>query len=106
MPCELSGPGVRKPSSAPSVIRAAPVASSRLRPNRSPTTPKLSSSSVIGTKKASEIQVSWVEVVPRSCWNIPLRTAGIDSPICATATAKAADTSVPVLSRGRSSSLL
>jgi hypothetical protein len=36
--------------------------SSRLPPNRSPSTPKVSSSSVTGTRKASETQVSWADV--------------------------------------------
>ena len=72
------------------------MSSSRLRPNRSPSTPKVSSNSVTGTRKASEIQVSCDELVPRSCWNSPLRTAGMASATCPTHTASAAATSVPV----------
>ena len=90
--------GVKNPMSPPTIISAAPMASSRLRPNRSPTTPKESSSSVTGTRKASEIHVSWVEDVPRSWLMKPLMTAGIDRPIWATATAPAAANKVPRLS--------
>ncbi len=75
------------------------MASNRLRPNRSPTTPKLSSSKVTGTRKASETQVSWVEVVARSWLIEPLITAGMDRPIWATATAAAAASRVPPVSR-------
>src|SRR5581483_1152573 len=62
--------------------------------------PKVSSSSVTGTRKASEIQVSWDDVVPRSSWNRPLRTAGMASATCATQTASAAAASVPRVRRG------
>ena len=58
--------GVRNPMSPPTAISPAPMASSRFRPKRSPPTPKLSSKMVTGTRKASETQVSWVELVPRS----------------------------------------
>ena len=61
--------------------------SSRLRPNRSPITPNVSSSRLTGTRNASEIQVSWEDEVPRSCWNRPLSTAGMASPIWPTHTA-------------------
>jgi hypothetical protein len=49
----------------------------------------------IGTRNASEIQVSCEDVVPRSCWNRPFSTAGIASATCAMHTASAAATSVP-----------
>src|SRR6184192_4380087 len=87
--------GVKKPSSPPTAISAAPAASSRLRPKRSPTTPNDSSSSVTGTRNASEIQVSVVDVVCRSWLMKPLMTAGMDRPIWAMATAAAAATRVP-----------
>ena len=72
--------------------------SSRLRPNRSPSTPNVSSSNVTGTRKASEIQVSWEEEVPRSFWNRPCSTAGMASASWATPTDKAAANSVPRVS--------
>ncbi len=58
--------GVKKPSRPPMITRPEPMASSRLRPNRSPTTPKESSNRVTGTRKASETQVSVVDESPRS----------------------------------------
>ena len=93
--------GVKNPIRPPRTISAAPMASSRLRPNRSPTTPKDSSSSVTGTRKASDTQVSCVEDGPRSWLMKPLMTAGIDRPIWATATAPAAANRVPRLSLER-----
>ncbi len=68
-------------------ISALPPMRRRLRPNMSPTTPQVSSSRLTGTRNASDIQVSWDDVVPRSCWNRPLSTAGIASPIWPTHTA-------------------
>ncbi len=91
--------GVRNAITHPIAMSTPPAASSRLRPNRSPITPKVSSNRVTGTRNASEIQVSWVEDVPRSSWNSPLSTAGSESPIWATATAVAAAISVPGVSR-------
>src|SRR5581483_7266043 len=71
VPVELPRPGVSRATPSPTASSAAPMTSSRLRPNRSPTTPNVSSSRVTGTRKASEIQVSWEEEVPRSFWNKP-----------------------------------
>ena len=69
-------PGVRMATPSPMASANAPPTNSRLRPNRSPSTPKVSSSRATGTMKAAEIQVSCDEVGPRSCWNKPLRTVG------------------------------
>ena len=84
---DVPAPGTSTLTSSPITISPLPPISSRLRPNRSPSTPKVSSSRATGTRNASEIQVSWDEVGPRSCWNEPLSTAGIASPTCPTQTA-------------------
>ena len=96
---ELAEPGVRKLISCPAMSRTVPPTSRRLRPNRSPSTPKVSSSRATGTRNASEIQVSWVAVVPRSCWKSPFRTAGMASATWATQTATHAAMRVPRVSR-------
>ncbi len=103
VPVDEEAPGVSTAISSPTASSSAPPTSSRLRPNRSPSTPKVSSSRVTGTRKASEIQVSCEDVVPRSCWNSPLSTAGMARATWARQTPSAAATSVPVVScRGAS----
>src|SRR5689334_2426442 len=87
--------GVDTPMARPTATMSAPPTSSRLRPKRSPSTPKVSSRTQTGTRNASDIQVSWAELVARSCWKSPLSTAGIASAICATTTASTAAISVP-----------
>ena len=87
--------GVSTLTTSPTAMRALPPISSRFRPKRSPRTPVVSSSRVIGTRNASEIHVSCDDVVCRSCWNRPLSTAGIASPTCATRTANVVATCVP-----------
>ncbi len=88
-------PGVKMAIDSPIASTSAPPTNSRLRPKRSPSTPKLSSSTQTGTRKASEIQVSCAELVPRSCWNKPFSTAGLASAICARQTASTAAIRVP-----------
>ena len=56
---EAPAPGVRTLANSPTAISALPPMSSRLRPNRSPITPQVSSSRLTGTRNASDIQVSW-----------------------------------------------
>jgi hypothetical protein len=92
--------GVSTLISSPTAMSRLPPMSSRLRPNRSPSTPQVSSSRATGTRKASEIHVSCEEVVCRSSWNSPLSTAGMASPTWATSTARAVATRVPVLRKG------
>ena len=87
--------GVDTPMAMPAASMSAPPTSSRLRPKRSPSTPKVSSRTQTGTRNASDIQVSWAELVARSCWKSPLSTAGIASAIWATQTASTAAISVP-----------
>ncbi len=89
LPVEVPKPGVSRATPSPTASIAAPIISSRLRPNRSPTTPNVSSSRVTGTRNASEIQTSWDDEVPRSFWNRPCSTAGIASASWATPTARA-----------------
>ena len=99
-PVEVPTPGVRTLTNSPTASSTLPPISSRLRPNRSPRTPHVSSSSATGTRNASEIQVSWDAVVPRSCWNSPLSTAGIASPTCPAHAARAVATVVATVSDG------
>ena len=91
VPVELLIPGVSSATPSPTASMTAPMIISRLRPNRSPSTPNVSSSKVTGTRKASEIQVSWEDEGTRSFWNKPCSTAGIASASWATATASAAE---------------
>ncbi len=76
VPVELAAPGVSTLMSWPTISSAVP-----------------------DTRKASEIQVSCAELVPRSCWNRPLSTAGMASATWATHTAIAAAARVPRLRR-------
>jgi hypothetical protein len=87
--------GVDTPMAMPTASMSAPPTSSRLRPKRSPITPKVNSRTQTGTRNESDIQVSWAELVARSCWKSPLSTAGIASAIWATMTASTAAISVP-----------
>src|SRR4051812_8240063 len=69
--------------------------SRRLRPKRSPSTPKVSSSATTGSRKASEIQVSCDPIGWKYSWNRPFNVAGIAIPTCPAITAKQAATIVP-----------
>ncbi len=68
-------------TSSPTASSEAPPTSSRLRPKRSPSSPKVNSRTATGSRNASEIQVSWEPTGFRSDWNRPLRVAGIARPI-------------------------
>ena len=71
----------------PMVIRNEPMTSSRLRPNRSPSTPKVSSSTTVGSMNASLTQVSWVPEAPSVDWMMPWRGELTTSAVCAKQTA-------------------
>ena len=88
----------RRRSPRRSRASAAPPMSRRLRPNRSPSTPQVSSSTVIGSSEQSDIQVSWEPVGLKTSWNVPLRVAGMARPICARQTANRAAAIVPARS--------
>jgi hypothetical protein len=99
VPVDELRPGVSSATPSPAASMAEPMIISRLRPNRSPSTPHESSSRVTGTRKAAEIQVSWEDEVPRSFWNRPWSTAGMAIATWATKTASTAAPRVPRVSR-------
>ena len=94
VPVDAPAPGDRKTTASPMASSSAPPMSRRLRPNRSPSTPKVSSKRLTGTKKASLIQVSCDEEGPMSCWSRPTSDAGMASAASARQAASAPATSV------------
>lgn len=94
VPVEDPEPGDRKTTASPTASSSAPPMSRRLRPNRSPRTPKVSSNRLTGTRNPSVIQVSWDEEVPMSCWSRPVSDAGMASAASARQAASAAAISV------------
>src|ERR1700761_8476000 len=85
--------------SSPTSRISAPPTSSFFRPNRSPSTPKVSSRAAIGSRIASEIQSSWDAPVGCSTvWKVPFSVAGTATPIWARHTAKPTATTVARLS--------
>lgn len=94
---EVPAPGARTARAEPTTMSAVPPTSKRLRPNRSPNTPKPSPSAATGSMNASVIHVSWAEVGARSCWINPLMRAGTERAICARHTASTTAASVPEL---------
>jgi hypothetical protein len=87
---------------SPTASISAPPISSFLRPNRSPSTPQVSSRTVIGSREQSEIQVSWEPVGLKTAWKVPFNVAGMARPICARQTANRAAAIVPARSAPRS----
>src|SRR3954454_4584233 len=92
--------GATAETTDPTTSTAPPRACSLRRPNRSPSTPKVSSKTTTAIMNAAVIQVSCEPVVCRSDWNRPLRDAGRAFAIWATSTATQAAASVPATRAG------
>lgn len=84
--------------SSPSARTNPPSTSRRLRPNRSPTTPKFSSRMAVGRMKADVTQATWEPEAPNAAWILPLIGDGTVMHSCAAATARQHAMSVPVSS--------
>lgn len=92
---ECPAPDTRIARADPTARSAAPPTSGRLRPKRSPDTPKPNPRAATGSMKASVIHVGWAEDGARSCWISPLMSEGTDRAICARHTARTTAARVP-----------
>jgi hypothetical protein len=81
--------------SSPSARTSPPSTKRRLRPKRSPTTPKFSSRMAVGRMKADVTQATWEPDAPKAAWISPLMGDGTVMHSCAAATARQQAMSVP-----------